>query len=181
MFIIGLTGKAGSGKDTAAIALSRQLGFQRHALAGPIKESLNTMFGWTPDKWIDREWKERPLDGLEISPRTLAQTLGTEWGRELRDDFWIALLEYRLGQSDATRVVVTDVRFDNEASWIQQRGGWIINITRLGIESVEAHSSEDGLHPSFIDFEIPNDRSITHLEDRTVREVEFKLLADGLL
>jgi len=181
MFIIGLTGKAGCGKDTAAEGLQYHLNFHRFAFADPIKEMVATLLGVSVTKWEDREWKETPLLSFGVSPRRMAQTLGTEWGRSLDKDFWVKTLEHRLYNRASmvhhSRVVITDVRFDNEAEWIVSRGGIIIEVVRPGATAVEAHASELGIHPNLIDFPIYNNGTIQWFQDRIAIEVERKLNA----
>ena len=54
--------------------------------------------------------------------RYLAQTLGTEWGRELiHPDLWIMCLKYRL-QKTYSPIIIDDVRFENEAKFIREHG-----------------------------------------------------------
>jgi hypothetical protein len=176
MFIVGFTGKAGSGKDTAGMALVRQLGFERFAFADPIKAGLNGMFDFNPSRWQDREWKEAPLPVLGISPRKLAQTLGTEWGRELDTDFWVKVTESLITQSMSNRVVITDVRFDNEALWIRKQGGWVIELIRDKAAAVNEHVSEAGINPRHVDFHIVNDfKSVEALEKHVIREIQDKI------
>ncbi len=173
MIIIGFTGPAGCGKDTAAMALVRQLGFTRMSFAAPIKEALNAMFGWDPGMWLDREWKERYLDGFRESPRTLAQTLGTEWARALDPDFWVKVMDHRidLGPVKLERVVISDVRFPNEATWIRSHGGHVINASRDLDTVVAEHSSEAGLSWDLIDFQLANSGGVKQLEKETVELV----------
>ena len=47
--LLGMTGRAGSGKDTAAYMLMKDLGYKTYALASPIKAIVNSMFGWGED------------------------------------------------------------------------------------------------------------------------------------
>ena len=42
-------------------------------------------------------------------------------------------------------MVISDVRFDNEAAWIPAHGGRIIHVIRPDTKAVEAHASEDGI------------------------------------
>ena len=52
-------------------------------------------------------------------------------------------------------VVITDVRFDNEATFIRNRGGVVINIVREQQDIIEnRHSSEGGLKPDNVDWYI---------------------------
>ena len=58
-------------------------------------------------------------------------------------------------------VVITDVRFSNEAFWIHNRGGVVINIVRDQDDIKEnKHSSEGGLKPDDIDLTIYNNGTI---------------------
>lgn len=171
MIIIGMTGPAGCGKDTAAMALVRQLAFKRVAFADPIKDALNAIFEWDPGMWLDREWKEAPLPYAGGSPRELAQTLGTEWARDTVDpDFWVKVMWRRLldGGCEHERVVISDVRFPNEATWIREHGGYVINASRDLDTKVTEHSSESGLAWDKIDFQLANSGGVLQLEKETV-------------
>lgn len=153
-FILGLTGPAGVGKDTAAEHLVRAHGFHRFAFADPLREML---FALLEQAGIDYAWvtephlKERPIPGLGVSYRQLAQTLGTEWGRQqLGADFWLRVAGLSLGLSSAVlgahhpihdRIVIPDVRFPDEAAWIQRLGGAVIRIERPTMP-VREHISE---------------------------------------
>ena len=44
--LLGMTGPAGSGKDTAASMLVEELGYETYALASPIKALTNSLFKW---------------------------------------------------------------------------------------------------------------------------------------
>lgn len=159
--IVGITGSAGSGKDVAAAGLE-EMGFVKRSFATPIKAALNAMFGWQMEQWNDREWKEAPLDGLGKSPRQLAQTLGTEWGRDtVSPDIWVHALF--AGASDLERLVIPDVRFDNETRAIRKRGGIVIKVARPGVAPVSAHSSESGVSPELLARIIMNDGTIDEL------------------
>ena len=46
--LIGFTGKAGSGKDTAAKALI-DIGWKRFAFADELKNTVNSLFRWNSD------------------------------------------------------------------------------------------------------------------------------------
>lgn len=175
MFLIGLTGRAGSGKDTAGQVLVRQLGFHRYAFADPIKRALSAMFGWHMGVWEDRAWKEGNLPGMRYSPRLLAQTLGTEWGRSIDPDFWVHVTESLIHRDTPSRAVITDVRFDNEAKWIQRQGGLVIEILRPDAVPVNQHASELGVHPYLIDFTIVNDGRLSDFESQVLLEITDKL------
>ncbi len=137
--LIGLTGKAGCGKDTAAAALTE---YRRESFAGPLKSMLCAAGILTRAQIEDRELKEKTLDWCDRSPRQLMQTLGTEWGRAQDPDFWVKLAERNLRDEPT---VFTDVRFENEADFIRRNGGLVIHIQRGEVSPVSAHVSECGV------------------------------------
>jgi hypothetical protein len=156
--IIGITGKAGAGKDTLAKILSHNYGYVQYSLADPIKDLLNARFGWTPRMWDNREWKERPATADGFSPRSWAQWLGTEIGRELAGpDVWVnALLVRAAAEGNNKLTVVSDVRFDNEARVILEHGGIVIEVFGRETSAVDQHVSEAGVCDMWIDYRVYN-------------------------
>ena len=165
-FIIGIAGKARSGKDTVANFIQLALGgIERYSFATPLKEML-----WAGLKLADKDPATEALYG--VTYRHLAQTLGTEWGRKLvGEDLWIQIAKKRvLGKE----VVITDIRMDNEADFVRKYG-FIINITRPDEDrevpvDVAGHSTERGIiTDDDLDFFINNDSTIENLELATLR------------
>lgn len=170
MLLIGLHGKAGVGKDTAADYLCTQWRLTRYALANPIRRGLVSMladFGVTEELLESREKKEQVIEALSKSPRELMQTLGTEWGRELvHPRLWLMAADRMVEYWNRRRIlalVITDVRFKDEAEWVRAHGGEVWHITRQGTGNVNAHVSENGLPEHLIDLIIPNDGTIDDL------------------
>jgi hypothetical protein len=176
--LIGLTGLAGSGKDTVRDMLQREHGFAGMAFAEPIRSMLRELLTSTgiDPAWMDsRELKEKPITGLEVSYRQMAQTLGTEWGRSLQPDFWLRIADGFLASVAAqgeTHFVISDVRFQNEADWVRERGGVIWRIEREGIEPVRAHASEAEINQLQVDAVIPNHGSLEELENAVWQALE---------
>ena len=169
--IIGLTGRAGSGKDTAADYLCHNYAFVRASFAEPLKAMLEAMLEHAS---IDHIWlhepayKNRPIPGLTASGRQLMQTLGTEWGRTcVSPDLWVTLLDRHLGISAERpvhdRIVITDVRFGNEAAWIKAQGGQLLRIVREQAVPVRAHESEQHIDGLDADCAIHNSGSLQGL------------------
>lgn len=156
MRLIGITGRAGAGKDTVGEILCDWSGFTRIAFADPIKRMVEQL-GINPH---NRDTKEQPVDWLGRSPRYIMQTLGTEWGRGMiHPDIWLRVVE-RAIQNSTQDIVITDVRFDNEAQLIHKHGGRVWCISRPDIAAVNAHASESGVSEDLIDKHIVNDSSI---------------------
>lgn len=114
--------------------------------------------------WNER--KEVPIPALGKSPRQLLQTLGTEWGRQLvAPNVWIVLAhdQYR---ARGPGMVITDVRFENEARWVRKNKGLVIHISRKDAAPVAAHSSEGGVIMADDDVIIYNDDSLEELQEK---------------
>ncbi|RLJ19999.1 deoxynucleotide monophosphate kinase [bacterium endosymbiont of Escarpia laminata] len=152
--IIGLAGKARVGKDTAARFIKDWYELSPLSFAAPFKQAVQEMFNLTPSQ-MDGTEKEELIPELGCSPRFLFQTIGSQWGRHLvHPDVWlhvagVTLQRYRdTYQSQGVRwhgCVFSDVRFDNEANWIRERGGVVIHLDRRQAPTVREHESEFGV------------------------------------
>jgi hypothetical protein len=167
--IIGLTGKARSGKDTAAAYLAEN-SFEHYWFSKPMKDACRAIFGWD-DGHLYGDLKEAVDTRFGCSPRQALQTLGTEWGREcIGENLWVDIAKDRMIKAD--NIVISDVRFDNEARVIREMGGVIVNISRNDAHSVNAHSSEQGIDNNLINMHIANNGTIEHLH----KEIEYIFL-----
>lgn len=170
MKIIGLAGRAGAGKSLVASMLPG--GFRVIGFADPIYRGLSAMLDLQEDDLRGRETKETAIDWLGVSPRELAQTVGTDWGRDLiADDLWVTLARRRvkrLHDSGVRRIAFADVRFANEVEFIRdEMGGEVWLVDRPGAETTpHAHRSEDGLPADAIDRTIVNDCNLDELRRR---------------
>lgn len=143
MKLIGLIGKARVGKDTVAEHLHMHHCLNRYAFADPMKDMLEAVFG---DRFRGDD-RETPIWWLGKSPRHLMQTLGTEWGRDcIHPDLWVMLGEQEwLKTKDrglSPGLVISDVRFHNEADMILRNGGTLLHVIRDEAESINNHVSE---------------------------------------
>lgn len=138
--LIGLVGPAGSGKSTAADHLEDAHGFIQAAFADTLKDMLAALFLNCDVDYAhlhEPQLKPRPVPELhDLSARELMTSLG-DWGRARHERFWIDQLAYRVGLHATSsapvhdRIVVSDVRYPNEAEWITRLGGRLVRITRL--------------------------------------------------
>lgn len=153
--LVGITGRAGSGKTTAAEALIA-CGWVRVKFAAPLKDMTRQFLisagipAREVERYIEGDRKEQPLpDHLGgVTPRRIMQTIGTEWGRCcIAPDLWVRIAEYQIASllQDGRRVVVDDCRFDNEADVIRRLGGQVLALhgRDAGVDS--GHVSEAGL------------------------------------
>lgn len=148
--IIGLTGRAGSGKDYTYKWLADQ-GYRvmRFAWADNLRREIEEVLA--DSMHLPALW-DKPYPP-EV--RALLQWWGTDLRRKEDPDYWIKKMAGKLapfvkgGHSDDQAAVITDVRFPNEAEALQRLGGTIIKIWaptairkgRLG-KLPEEHASE---------------------------------------
>lgn len=198
--VVGLTGKAGSGKDTAAQALVDR-GFCKIALADAVKRAATEIYGYDPESlWGPSERRNCAAFAVgEPRARRGLQLLGTEFGRALREDTWILrlfremdkVIEDKSGgyytpnlglchglsnNKGYTGFVIPDVRFDNEAAAIYKVGGIVLRIDRPGVgPSVPDHASEHGVSPGLGDAAVVNDEGIPALHAKVRHAVDHYL------
>jgi len=145
--LIGLKGVKRSGKDTAALRMHEQFDFNRYAFADKLKDVARDLWDLSQEQVHGEEWEKEEIDDAwGVSPRHLMQVLGTEVARNAHKDTWIRWLHRnRLARplSIGARCVVTDCRFLNEAQYIWDQGGKIIEIVRPDKQdSGDTHASE---------------------------------------
>ncbi|MDD1133605.1 deoxynucleotide monophosphate kinase [Pseudomonas shahriarae] len=159
--LIGLTGRARSGKTTAAEHLARTYLLEQYAFADPLRDGLMAIFNLDPTDF-EGDRKEQTLGWLDCSPRQLMQSMGTEWARNtVHPDVWVKLAEQNLeymtkAMGAVLGFVVSDVRFENEADLIRRRGGTVIHILRPNALAVSPHISEAGIAANSADLTLPN-------------------------
>lgn len=177
--LIGLSGYARSGKDTVGDYLVKHHGFRKVSFAEPMRQAL---YALNPLVWVDDlgAWRvqdivdefgwdgyKNSLYGQEI--RELMQRFGTEVGRkQFGEDFWVdkasKLIDTYLWQD--MNVVITDMRFVNEAKAIEALGGQTWRIERDGVVAANAHVSETALDTHGFDQLIRNDGSLDELYEK---------------
>jgi hypothetical protein len=165
--IIGLTGYAQSGKDTFASILVEKYGYSRIAFADKIRDFLygiNPMVGCSPTGYLQDLVNLVGWDKAKQEPqvRRLLQDLGIS-ARELIDEnIWVNAALSSIGAND--RIVITDVRFKNEAAMIKSMGGQLWRIKRSGVGPVNGHVSESEMDGYKVNQIFVNNGSLEELE-----------------
>jgi hypothetical protein len=156
------------GPDEAAVAYMNL--FKKH---GEIRAAL------TEDGDPDGEI----IKGRWISGREYLQFYGTEAHRDVfGQSFWIkAVLPDGYpsdSERDKTLLVVTDVRFPNEAKRIHECGGqvWKIDRSHEGITE-SGHASEQPLPNNLVHRTILNDGSLEELREQVSKVVKWFLVS----
>jgi hypothetical protein len=172
--LVGITGRARSGKDTFAGLLQTYLGGTIYSMADPIRNMLRGLgINMSDPYWQVRKEESIPIFGK--SPRELMQTLGTEWGRQLvNPQIWVILAHRERMNAINSAMIVPDIRFDNEANWVRKSGGLIVRIERDNLPSVKAHSSEIGILMYPQDIVVKNNGTLEDLQI-AAREVFYAI------
>lgn len=153
--IIALCGYKQSGKDTVAnylhaiISLADYPHILTHGFAHKLKDEVAALLG-TSVRHLDAN-KKHPLI------RHLYQWYGTEYARAtFGEDYWIKQTDEMIKQLPADKpvcIIITDLRFLNEAAWVKEQGGVIVRIERKGQTNTDLHQSEREIpliRPDFI-------------------------------
>ena len=165
--IIGLSGYAQSGKDSTAELLCLNYDYERRAFADPIRHAMMRL---NPKLDSITRLAEHVDDyGWDVAKhnpevRRLLQVFGTEVGRKMfGDDVWIKLALRDLRPED--RIVISDVRFPNEAEAIKKLGGSVWRINRHNHSAINGHASEHAMDNYMFNHVIYNDGTLDDLSD----------------
>lgn len=184
--IIGLGSVARVGKDTAAAALVRDMGFKRVGFADALKNlaldadplitpagtpTVNTSAGRGRLSWIVRgsSWEQAKDQWPEV--RMFLQKLGVAVRNNLGEDTWADVVRRQLEAEPYRDFVISDVRFPNEAQMVRDLGGVTVEIRRTGYAGI-GHISETALADWDWDHVIDNDSSVVELEKKIVAFVK---------
>lgn len=177
--MIGLTGKARSGKDSVADVLAHRHDFIKMSFAGPIREFVaGKLLGITVQEMEPIKEEPQAILGGN-TPRKVMQFFGTEFGREMvSQTLWVDVCMAQATRSMAQgySVVISDARFDNEAEAIIEAGGIVVGLERpgnLGATSNLGHSSESGINPDMVRHLISNSGSLAELEAQTLSVLDL--------
>lgn len=184
--LIGLMGRKGSGKDTAAKGLLEDRRWVRAAFADPLREVVKTMFQLTDADCDDRDRKEQP-GPLGVSYRRGMQAVGTELVRNQlqkvlpeigSEGFWIQHMRQTVERhwQEGRQVVITDVRFEDEADAIIELGGLLVFVDRPGVDRSDGHSSETGVDAIVAKYKAPD--MLARLENNSSVEALRSELSD---
>ena len=167
--VIGLNGPIGCGKDTLADVMIAEHGFVRMSFADALRAAASIIYHIPMDYFLDRNLKEEPLPHMNgMSPRKVLQLMGTEVCRGIREDIWARRLVIRIAAQGTNitgeqRVVISDVRFQNEADLVRSLpNGQIGRITRptesssTAVLKSAAHASEAGISAADTDIPLVN-------------------------
>lgn len=120
--------------------------------------------------WMDGIRRECEKDPSKLTARHICQQLGTDFARKhIQPDVWLRVAQQRIVESTHRVVVVSDVRFDNEAHGLKYMRGftdrnyaemtveiWRTSRGLLNRKPEDFHESERGVATKYVDRSFPN-------------------------
>ena len=159
--IIGISGKAGSGKDTAAKMLevlyaNPDISYEDFAnkryknfadiqivhFADSLKETTQVLFRIGEWETNTQEGKKTTINWIGKTVRELLQGIGQGLRDAIDPNLWVKILF--ANTEGWTNYIIADVRYPNEIKAIKERNGVLIRIDRKGAGAGN-HSSETAL------------------------------------
>ena len=159
--IIGISGKAGSGKDTAAKMLevlyaNPDISYEDFAnkryknfadiqivhFADSLKETAQVLFRIGEWETNTQEGKKTTINWIGKTVRELLQGIGQGLRDAIDPNLWVKILF--ANTEDWSNYIIADVRYPNEVYAIKKRNGVLIRIDRKGAGAGN-HSSETAL------------------------------------
>lgn len=193
--IIGVSGKAQSGKDTVSKMIAYTIWYYNYSqrlepfgidhynshqyaiwrtdwyhnsFANKLKQCLSIVLNTnTVSQFEDNEFKKSEVEWLGITVRELLQKFGTAIRNEVCDDFWVKACLKDYDKND--NWIISDVRFKSEAKGIKDLEGILLRVNREGAGAGN-HISEIDLDDYSFDCVINNDGS---MEDLLLKVKEF--------
>nr|WP_145544755.1 hypothetical protein [Variovorax boronicumulans] len=107
------------------------------------------------------------------SPRQIMRLWGTEWRVASTAGYWLTPVAMRISEmfrrAEASRFVITDVRYQHEADLVRQYQGLLWQIKRPGREvAPQEHSSENDGSAFGPDTVIGNNYDVPHLQQQVL-------------
>jgi hypothetical protein len=182
--VIGLTGFAGSGKDTVGEEFIRR-GWKRVSFAAGVYALALAIDPWievgpghyellsvTVETvgWMGSKWNYPDV-------RRILQNVGNEAREVIGKTVWVDLAQKQIDQytSEGYNVVITDVRYPNESEMVRSLdNGFVVKVERPGVGPINGHISDKGLSESQIDAVLNNDGALEDIPrkvDETLREI----------
>lgn len=172
--LIGILGRKRVGKDTTADYLCSNYNFEKITLAQPLKDVCKIAYNFS-DEQLYGSLKEVIDDRFGVSPRIIYQYLGTDIFRKdinkiipnIKNNFWINLVAEnylkKIESNANSRIIISDVRFQNEIDRIHELGGIVIKINRAIAENALTTNISNNTCSKYNFDKLKFDQSLKHV------------------
>lgn len=182
--IIGIGNKARQGKDyvanymcNAMPSMVRTYNFARE-LKLYCKENHNEL----EPKWQLAHqtkqhpgWKDDPIYGCT----PILQWVGVEKRKE-DPDYWVKKVAAKIAEDNPEIAIIADVRFENEAAYVKNSGGYTVNVRRRNADGIQMlDPGRDPKHISEIELDDYNWDFYISVKDGDLEGLRIK--AEGVL
>lgn len=164
MILLGLSGKARSGKDTLADELVKSHGWVKYNLALALKLKTAQEFDLKIEQTLGPD-KDHLDERYGLTPRSILIDMG-KFYRSVDPNYWIKKLQraiLRHPQAQIQKAVIADIRFLNEVKWIKDHGGFMARLNRpvemRGFELEDTSETELDTYDAF-DLVVPESRNV---------------------
>lgn len=135
MVLIGLGSKARQGKDFVAKYMKEAVpDIELFSFAVELKKYCRDHHDELEYKWqMANLTKQKPgwKDDAIYGCTPILQWFGTEVMRKQDPDHWVKIIAQRLETEQPKIAIVTDVRFENEAQFIKENEGFLVEVIRV--------------------------------------------------
>ncbi len=180
MKIIAFGHRKSVGKSTASKLLDThirvtypKLKVKHSSFAGKLKDVAFQMFGWAGlmrDVYYETHYEEKevvlPLIGK--SPRDIWIEVGNKM-REISPDVW---LKNAIACPKCDIIIISDLRFTNEAFYIKNAGGLVVKVKRPGLRLGSDQAEVDLLSYTQWDAIIENDGTLDEFNTKIISYFE---------
>lgn len=165
--IVGLSGYAQSGKDTAGALMGELAQFERLAFADALKTvalAVNLDLGAADLRTRVSQSGWEYCKANYPKSRIFLQHLGAAVRDHVDQDAWVNAVLNKTAPGG--RYAICDVRYPNEAAAIKAKGGYVVRVERPGTGPANAHASETALDDWDFDAILRNNGTLEDLRSK---------------
>jgi len=153
VIVIGLGHKARQGKNYVANYMQQAYeAISFYAFADELKRYCKEHHDELEPQWqLAHQTKQKPAfkDDPIYGCTPILQWYGTDIARKADPDTWVKAVAQRIESEQPTVAIITDVRFPNEAQFVKEKAGYLVEVIRRNADGSQYRDpGRDPNHPS---------------------------------